>query len=92
MTTRRQIATIGRIAIGIWQDQDARDTWLSVFQRGIASEIAAAESMTVADQKPHQVTPLFMRTITLVDGEDSAIECPPDQAEFVKVRACWWAE
>lgn len=91
MARRRQIATIGTAPIELWHDEPARDGWLNIIQLGKAREIAATEGMTVADQKPHQVTPLFLRIVTDADGEDKAVECPPEQAEFVKVRACWWA-
>lgn len=88
---RRQIATIGTAPIGLWHDEPAREAFLGI-QRDHAQEIAATENMTVAaGQKPHQVTPLFLRIIADASGEDLAVECPPDQAEIVKVRACWWA-
>lgn len=90
MSTRQQIATVRDVPIAVWQDHDAREA-LWQLTIGAAREQAAERGMTVSDQKPHQVTPVFGRMV-VINEEPAFAETVQWAATVVRVRACWWAE
>lgn len=90
VATRQQIATVRDVPVAVWQDHDARQAlWKLTIEA--AREQAAGRGMTVSDQKPHEVTPVF-GMLAEISGEWRFFEVQQSAATVVRVRACWWAE
>lgn len=95
MEVKEQVTAVGDFPRELWDDIPARDTaWASL--RSKAAGIAAERPGWALDPHGRETEVhgvYYMRFVASGDGDElMAVECAPEEAEFVRLRLACWAE